>query len=113
MDLPMKILHINTLFAPHRFGGAEIFLERLSERLVAFGHEVTVACLRPRLGARCRGVPALQSTSPIRVEQFSLRNVYWPYDGAAHPRWQKAWWHLRNSFGRGNSSDVAALLRRE
>ena len=91
----MKILQINTLFAPHRYGGAEVFLERLSERLVDEGHEVVVACLSP--------APATQPPAPVRVEQFGLRNVFWPYDGVPRPRWLKAIWHLRNSFGQGSA----------
>ena len=43
----MKILQVNTLFAPRLYGGAEVFLARLSTDLVARGHQVLVACLSP------------------------------------------------------------------
>ena len=105
IETPMKILQINTMFAPDRYGGAEIFLERLSERLVDHGHEVVVACLSPE--------PTTQPPAPVRVEQFRLRNIYWPFDGVRRPRWLKAVWHLRNSFGRGSATDVARCLQRE
>lgn len=101
----MKILQVNTLFAPRRFGGAEVFLERLSKDLVARGHQILVACLSP--------TPARHGDEALQVHEFGLRNIYWPFDGARRKPWLKAVWHLRNAFGRGGASDVDALLRQE
>ncbi len=101
----MRILHINTLFAPRRYGGAEVFLECLAAGLVARGHQVLVACLSP--------TPARRGTETLQVHEFSLRNVYWPFDGVRHTRCLKAVWHLRNAFGRGGASDIDTLIERE
>src|ERR1700730_15717069 len=101
----MKILHINTLFTPGRYGGAEGFLERLSADLIARGHQVLVACLSP--------APAAHEDAGRAVHEFNLRNVYWPFDGKRPARWLKAILHLRNSFGRGGARDIDALLRSE
>ena len=101
----MKILHINMLFTPRRFGGAEVFLERFAADLVGRGHQVQVACLSPE--------PEQHGNEQLQVHEFKLRNVYWPFDGAEHPRWKKAVWHLRNSFGRGSAADIDALLASE
>lgn len=101
----MKILQINSLFAPRRFGGAEVLLERLSDSLARRGHQVQVACLSPE--------PAPRQDAPLEVHEFGLRNIYWPFDGQ-HPRpWLKAVWHLRNSFGQGGASDIDLLLKRQ
>lgn len=101
----MKILHINTLFAPRRFGGAEVFLERLSSDLVTRGHQILVACLSP--------TPARHGNETLQVHEFGLRNIYWPFDGTRHKPWLKAVWHLRNAFGRGGASDIDSLLASE
>jgi glycosyltransferase involved in cell wall biosynthesis len=101
----MKILQINSLFAPRRFGGAEVLLERLSESLAHRGHQVQVACLSPE--------PAPRDDAPLAVHEFGLRNVYWPFDGQQPRPWLKFVWHLRNSFGQGGAADIESLLRRE
>lgn len=101
----MKILQINSLFAPRRFGGAEVFLERLSAELVVRGHEVQVACLSP--------TPARQDCGPVQVQELPLRNVYWPFDGQPQSALRKAVWHGRNSFGSGSRADIDALVERE
>lgn len=101
----MKIVHVNSLFAPRRFGGAEIFLERLSGDLSAQGHQVLVACLAPS--------PQQHGEGNLRVHEFGLRNVYWPFDGKKRARLLTAVWHFRNSFGRGGATDIHALLEQE
>ncbi len=101
----MKILQINTLFAPRSCGGAEVFLGRFSDELIARGHDVQVACLSP--------TPQPRADQKPRVREFNLRNVYWPFDGQPRSRWLKAVWHLRNSFGRGGASDIGELLAEE
>lgn len=99
----MKILQVNSLFAPNRYGGAEALLERLSESLSARGHDVHVACLSAS--------PAQRQHEPLPVHEFVLRNVYWPFDGRQRKRVVKAVWHLRNTFGQGGAADIAALVR--
>lgn len=101
----MKILQINSLFAPRRHGGAEVFLEHLCDALVARGQSVLVACLSP--------TPEHRGDERLPVHEFRMRNVYWPFDGARHSRWRKAQWHWRNSFGRGGTVDIQALIERE
>jgi len=101
----MKILQINSLFTPRRFGGAEVFLERLTAELVDRGHQVLVACLSP--------TPTRHGTEQLQVHEFALRNVYWPFDQSPQPAWRKAMWHMRNSFGSGGACDIDSLLQRE
>ena len=108
----MKILQINALFAPHRYGGAEIFLEHFAERLIQLGHEVSVACLVPTAATPANGATPPANGAP-RLHPFALRNIYWPFEDAPRPSWRKAVWHLRNSFGSGGAVDIDALLRRE
>jgi glycosyltransferase involved in cell wall biosynthesis len=101
----MKILQVNTLFTPRLYGGAEVFLERLSSDLVARGHQVLVACLSPD--------PTRHGDNQLQIHEFKLNNVYWPFDGARYGRLLKAVWHLRNAFGRGSDADLDALLQSE
>ena len=101
----MKILQVNTLFTPRLYGGAEVFLARLSTDLVARGHQVLVACLSPE--------PTRRGDEQLQVHEFKLNNVYWPFDGARYGRLLKAVWHLRNAFGRGGAAELDALMRSE
>jgi glycosyltransferase involved in cell wall biosynthesis len=101
----MKILQVNTLFAPRLYGGAEVFLKRFSESLVARGHQVLVACLSPD--------PKQHGDDQLRVHELELKNLYWPFDGARYGRVLKAAWHLRNSFGCGGAAQLGALLECE
>lgn len=101
----MRILQINTLFAPRRFGGAEVFLERLALELDSRGHEVLVACLSPE--------PARTAVGSVDVHELPLRNVYWPFDGQRKSAFRKLVWHGRNSYGAGSAADIERLIRRE
>ncbi len=101
----MKILQINSLFTPRRFGGAEVFLERLAAELVDRGHNVSVACLSP--------APVPSESGPIRVHELPLRNMYWPFDGRPQSALRKAIWHVRNSYGGGSAADIGNLIAHE
>ncbi len=101
----MRILQINSLFTPRRFGGAEVFLERFAAELVNRGHDVSVACLSP--------APASSESGPLRVHELPLRNMYWPFDGRPQPALRKLIWHARNSYGAGSAADIDSLIGHE
>ena len=101
----MKILQINSLFAPRCFGGAEVFLQRLCGELVDRGHQLVVACLSP--------APTRHGDEHLQVQELPLRNIYWPFDKQRQPNWRKVVWHVRNSFGSGSAADIDELLASE
>jgi glycosyltransferase involved in cell wall biosynthesis len=82
----MKILLLNTLYAPNVLGGTERVVQTLAESLLARGHEPLVACT----GAK-RGVHR-ELVAGVPVYYAGLKNVYplLPVDGRnalAKPLW--------------------------
>lgn len=68
----MKILHLSSVYAPQRVGGAERVVEMLAEASVAAGARVAVAHIAPQPGpAHCRNgvqVHPLRHRNPLRIE---------------------------------------------
>lgn len=98
----MRILYLNTLYAPHIGGGAEITLKVLVETMAARGHEVCVLTT----GAG----PTLQvdRVDGIRVVRIGVRNLYWHFERAGIPRWKRALWHLLDAY---NPSMARAVMQ--
>jgi glycosyltransferase involved in cell wall biosynthesis len=93
-SIQLKILIVNTLFPPHKVGGAEKSVALLAEGLARSGDEVSVATLdeidTPNLEVRSDG---------IRVHRLPLDNIYWPWGSHQHPSSARALlWHYHNSW---------------
>src|SRR5436190_20245757 len=98
----MKVVLLNTLYAPNVVGGTERVVKTLAESLLARGHEPVVVCT----GAK-RGVHREQ-VAGVPVYSIGLQNVYalLPLDGRhalAKPVWHAmdtANIAMANAFGR-------------
>lgn len=66
----MKVLLVNTFYAPVRFGGVERMVQSLAEHLLPLGHDVAVVTIAMdgRAGSR--------TVQGVRVHDVPLRNVY-------------------------------------
>jgi glycosyltransferase involved in cell wall biosynthesis len=106
----MKVLILNTLFPPHRIGGAEKSVALLADGLARAGEIVRVATLDDIRDARQEHLP-----NGIVVHRLPLDNIYWPYGDvdAARPRWQRLAWHLRNRWNRRMAARVGVLIDQE
>lgn len=62
----MRILLVNTLYRPYRFGGAEESVRELAEELAEEGNEVTVATIAPRDSEQ----PEREEIDGVRVARF-------------------------------------------
>lgn len=78
----MRVLIVNTLYAPHAFGGAEESIRVLAEALAARGETVSVVSTAPSpLASREQG--------GVRCHYVPLRNFYWPFDGRSRHNLKK------------------------
>lgn len=100
----MKVLILNSLYAPHIRGGAERSLQMLAEALVADGVEVVVGCTAPA------ALPA-QRHNGVEVIYVHGLNIFWPFDGSERPALARKAWHLLDMYNPAGGRAVAALLR--
>ncbi|HFK7185064.1 TPA: glycosyltransferase family 4 protein [Serratia odorifera] len=104
----MKIVIINTLYAPYKIGGAEVSVQMLAESLVKLGHQVCVFCLH-------EGDEIKKDTiNGVQVSYFPLLNLYWPFKSESPSKYKKALWHLldiHNPFMAKRVSQALAEIR--
>lgn len=101
----MRVLLLNTLYAPHVGGGTEVMLQHMAEGLRARGHQVQVLCTGPRAGLQretVNGVPVLRA---------GLRNLYWPFDEQDHGALQRLAWHVLDRYNRAMRGLLAKVLK--
>lgn len=103
----MKILFINSLYAPHIGGGAEIILQRTVEGLQQRGCEVSVLATGPDAGLN------LDTVNQVRVYRAGLRNFYWHYQPQRPGRLARLGWHLRDRYNAGMRRYVREVIARE
>lgn len=85
----MKILIINSLYEPYRFGGAEVSVRMLAEEL-AKNNEVRVITLN-------HGDEITRSIlNGVSVVSLPLSNIYWPFNSEYKGRFRKLIWHLKD-----------------
>jgi glycosyltransferase involved in cell wall biosynthesis len=103
----MKVAFVNTLYAPHKVGGAELAVQILAEGLAARGHQVRVITLAG---------PAAERTSVVNgvaVHRLPLANWYWPYAGPMAGALARAAWHAVDLHNPAMAARVADLLDAE
>ncbi|WP_152227195.1 glycosyltransferase family 4 protein [Pseudomonas sp. SCB32] len=100
----MKLLFVNSLYAPHTVGGVEVMLQSMVEGLQRRGHEVEVLSTGPDAGLRRdshNGVPVLRA---------GLRNLYWPFAGQRPGTLRRLAWHALDRYNRGMRDVLAQVL---
>ncbi len=86
----MKIIIVNSLYYPYKFGGAEVSVQLLAEGLVARGITVKVITLNNK-----KEIERFNHNG-VEVVSFPLRNIYWPFDKTNYTKIKKAIWHVRD-----------------
>lgn len=100
----MRILMINSLYPPIRFGGAEQSVALLAEALAAAGEEVHVATLHAEPDERTsveRGVT---------VHRLPLDNLYWAWPVGRQSAWRRLHWHRRDGWNRAAAGRIDRLI---
>ncbi len=103
----MKVLLINSLYHPVRYGGAERSVQYLAESLIDCGHDVVVTTLGPNK-ADPVGV-----TGGVKVIRLPLRNLYWPFDDKPRPAPLPKLWSAIDAYNPAMERAVFDIIRRE
>lgn len=101
----MRVLLLNTLYAPHIGGGTEVMLQHMAEGLRARGHEVRVLCTGPEAGLQ------RETLDGIAVLRAGVRNLYWPFDGKRYGALKRLAWHALDRYNAGMRNVLAKVLR--
>lgn len=100
----MKILFINTLYAPFQVGGAEVSVQTMAEALVKSGHRVHVLTL---------GYEAsVKELNGVEVITIKTRNLYHIERAGGQPSYKKLIWHLLDSSNPFYKAEITNVLDR-
>lgn len=103
----MKVLFVNTLYAPNLVGGAERILQSVAEGMVEAGHEAIVVSAAPRKGTRTGWI------NGVKVYYVGLRNLYWPFRKEGNPAALKPLWHALDTRNPWMARQVERILEIE
>lgn len=103
----MKVLFINSLYAPNDVGGAERAVRVLAETLVARREQAVVISMDPK------GRYSKSAINGVTVYYVPLANIHWAHDGSGHSAWRRALWHLINAYNPLMGSRVRKILAAE
>jgi len=100
----MKILFVNTLYAPFKVGGAEVSVQTMAEGLAASGNQVYILTLGyEELVWRCNGVIVIS---------IKTRNLYHIEKSGGKNFLLKMIWHLLDSYNPFYRQAVGTILDR-
>lgn len=103
----MKVLFINSLYAPDIGGGAEIILQRTVEGLQQRGYQVAVLATGPQAGL------TEETVNLVKVYRAGLRNFYWHFTAQRPGRLARLGWHLRDRYNAGMREYVKEVIALE
>lgn len=85
----MKICHISTFYPPLVFGGAEIYVQRISENLSRHGHEVVVITTTSTVSVK----PSIEEKNGVKIYRIHPLNIYGIYNTLSKPNIIKPIWY--------------------
>ncbi|MCF5297299.1 glycosyltransferase family 4 protein [Pseudomonas syringae] len=103
----MKILFINSLYAPDIGGVAEIILQRTVEGLQQRGHSVAVLATTDQPGLQ------LAEVNRVKVYRAGLLNRYWHFMAQRPGRLARFAWHWRDRYNADMREYVERVMELE
>lgn len=103
----MKILFVNTLYAPNVRGGAELAVQHLAEALAELGNAVVVAST---VGDERESV---RTIGGVKVVYLPIANLHWPYDRVPRSSARRKLWHLADIYNPAMIGRLRRLIRDE
>jgi glycosyltransferase involved in cell wall biosynthesis len=86
----MKVCFISSFYPPLLFGGAEIYVRRIAEKLVLQGIEVTVITTDKKISL----TPAIEYINGVKVYRIHPLNIYPIYTTLSKPVLLKPFWYM-------------------
>ena len=102
----MKIVFVNSRYAPNEFGGAERIVRILAEGMVERGHEVCAISLS------FDGRASEGSVNGVKTYYVPLANIFAPWEGS-HSAAGRAVWHLIDAYNPIMGHRVGKILDNE
>lgn len=94
----MRILIVNTLYAPYKIGGAEKSVQNLAESFVSEGLEVLVLTL---------GETSEEfELNGVNVKRIIIKNNYWPFNSDEIGLKDKILWHNKDTYNKEYDSEI-------
>jgi glycosyltransferase involved in cell wall biosynthesis len=103
----MKILFVNSLYAPNVRGGAEIAIQHLAEALAGHGNDIVVAST---VGDERGSVGIIRG---VKVVYLPIANLHWPYDRVPRSSARRKLWHLADIYNPAMKMRLRRLMREE
>jgi glycosyltransferase involved in cell wall biosynthesis len=88
----MKILYINTFYAPHYVGGAEYSLQVIVETMHKKGHKVVVLATSNKKGLH------QEIINEIKVYRVGIKGWDWLHGYSKYPKFKKILWHIQDVY---------------
>ncbi len=101
----MKILHVNVLYPPFVWGGAERSVQTLAEALAHRGHQVWVLSQTPEPH------PQKDLINGVHVIRWPTQNLYFPYPSRRPPAPLRLLWHSKDTLNPQVARKTLRLLQ--
>jgi glycosyltransferase involved in cell wall biosynthesis len=103
----LKVLLVNTLYAPNVVGGTEGFVQTLAEGLENTGHRAVVVSTSPQKGV------STGTIAGVKVYYVGLKNLYWPFKDKKNRAVFKPLAHAIDTFNPWMAREVERILELE
>jgi len=107
----MKICLISNLYPPYILGGAEVYVQRIAEKL-AQEYQVIVITQQPFSGSSSLKAKA-KLENGIKVYRFYPLNLYFTYYSVRAPKLKLPFWHLLNLWNPHPYYVIKGILEKE
>jgi len=105
----MKICYISSFYPPLIFGGAEIYVQRISEKLSQNGHEIVVITTNSNISLRS----SVEENNGVKIIRVHPLNIYAIYNTFSKPNIIKPIWYMIDMVNFHAYSIVKNILRKE
>lgn len=85
----MKICFVSSFYPPLVFGGAEIYVKRISEKLAQNGHEIIIITTDSKISFK----PSIEEKNGVKIYRIHPLNIYAIYNTISKPTIIKPVWY--------------------
>ncbi|HLD81901.1 MAG TPA: glycosyltransferase family 4 protein [Patescibacteria group bacterium] len=104
----MKVVVMNSLYAPYKGGGAEIVVKNVVSLLQKAGHTVCVLTTKPLFDSQ-----RLLEINGVRVRRISPLNIFWFGNLGKHNVVLRCVWHMLDTFNLSGYFTIKKILSEE